>query len=286
MRLPSPARIPYHLALRWGWLRRRLYRRRLARVAARPLPASPELPAAYHAFSGTGDLAEQVASLRSFLRHAGTPSAIVVVGDGTHRPEHRAILQSIHPRVQVVPWTEFIRPGLPRPVLEYAAVHPLGKKLAVLMSLPTAGPLVFSDSDILYFPAAADLRQRLRGESRAPEFLVDSYPSVDPRLVRGEAEKHPPVNSGFALLHRPLDWSVAGERLAAAAGPARHFTEQTAFHLAMRASGGVPLPRTAYVFESDDQWSCFDRHLGPGVALRHYFTSLRYKMWLGVRRGD
>ena len=39
-------------------------------------------------------------------------------------------------------------------------------------------------------------------------------------------------------------------------GPAMPFTEQTLFHLAMRASGGTPLPREVYgdaVFNDSDQ---------------------------------
>ncbi len=273
-------KIGYHFALRWARLRRVVYTRRLSHVVARPMRAAPESGAAFYSFSGTRDLPEQVASLRSFLRHAASPRKIVVVGDGSHTAADREVLKALHPRLETRHWDEFIRKDLPATLMAYARGYPLGKKIAVLMSIPPEGSWLFSDSDILYFPGAGDIRRRLDETTNPPEFLEDCYPSLDERLVRSEAEKRPPVNSGFVLVHRPLDWNVALERLEGMAGEPGYFTEQTLFHLAVRQSGGRPLPGDRYVIQSDDQWVAQDRHTGPGVVLRHYFSSIRYKMWL------
>lgn len=273
-------KIGYHCALRWALWKRRRYTRRLPRIAGSPLLPAPDSDATFYSFSGTRDLPEQVASLRSFLRHAAVPRRMVVVGDGTHSDGDQSVLKSIHPRLEVVPWSAFVREDLPAPVRAYATNHPLGKKVAVLMSIPSQGPWVFSDSDILYFPPAGDIRRRLASPTEPPEFLEDCYPSLDDRLVRGENEKRPPVNSGFVVGHRPLDWGVALERLEGMSGEPGYFTEQTLFHLAVRRSGGLALPAGQYVLQSDDQWMATDRHTGPGVVLRHYFSSIRYKMWL------
>lgn len=278
-------KIGYHFALRWALWKRRTYARRLPDIAARALDAAPEVQATFYSFSGTRDLPEQVASLRSFLRCAATPRRIVVVGDGTHTEADRAILKSLHPRLETLAWDAFIRDDLPPRMVAYARAQPLGKKVAVLMSVPPTGPWIFSDSDILYFPAATDIRHRLAAEGGVPEFLEDCYPSLDDRLVRGDVEKRPPVNSGFGLVHRPLDWGEAVKRFEGMTGDCGYFTEQTLFHLAMRQSGGRPLPMDRYVIQSDDQWMARDRHTGPAVVLRHYFSSIRYKMWLKVPLG-
>jgi hypothetical protein len=100
----------------------------------------PEIAAALYFFSGTRDLPEQVSSMRSFLAHAGTPTRVVVVGDGTHGPADQAVLRSVHPRVRTLPWHEFVRSDLPARMSEYAREHPLGKKIAVLMSIPAGSP--------------------------------------------------------------------------------------------------------------------------------------------------
>jgi hypothetical protein len=275
-------KLGYHVALRWAHWRRRRYTRQLQRIAALPFGFAPECDATFYSFSGTRDLPEMVACLRSFVRFALAPRRIVVVGDGTHTDADRAILKALHPRLETVPWDRFIRDDLPPSLTAYAQAHPLGKKVAVLMSVPSAGPWIFSDSDILYFPAASDIRARIANGSEAPEFLEDCYPSLDDRLIRGEDEKRSPVNSGFALVRQPLDWTDAMARFREMAGEPGYFTEQTLFHLAMRRSGGRGLPKDRYVIQSDDQWSARDRHTGPAVVLRHYFSSIRYKMWLKV----
>lgn len=271
----------YSIAWRWAALRRRWYASRLAAIAREPVPSAGGLPATVYFFSGVRDLAEQVASLRSLLRHVGTPREVVVVGDGTHTEVERGVLSSVPCTLRVVPWDRFVRPDLAERVGRYAAVHPLGKKLAVLLSIPVDGTVVFSDSDILYFGGGAELRERLSGGDAAIEFLVDSYPSLDPNLVR-ESEKQPPVNSGFAILRRVPDWREALARLEGSESEPGHFTEQTVFHLAVRSTGGAALPRARYVFESDDQFRATDRYVGAETVLRHYFSSLRYKMWLRV----
>jgi hypothetical protein len=275
-------KLGYHFALRWAHWRRRRYTRQLQRIAAQPFRFAPESEATLYSFSGTRDLPEMVACLRSFLRFALAPRRIVVVGDGTHTDSDRAILSALYPRLETIAWDRFIRPDLPPPLTAYAQAHPLGKKVAVLMSVPTAGPWIFSDSDILYFPAASDVRTRLATGSEAPEFLEDCYPSLDDRLIRGEDEKRSPVNSGFAVVQQPLDWTDATARFQEMPGEPGYFTEQTLFHLAMRRSGGRGLPKDRYVIQSDDQWMGQDRHVNPSVVLRHYFSSIRYKMWLKV----
>ncbi|MGE3310679.1 MAG: hypothetical protein AB7O66_11975 [Limisphaerales bacterium] len=275
-------KIGYHFALRWALWKRLSYARRLAVVARAPQPLAPATDATLYAFSGTRDLPEQVASLKSFLRHAADPKRIVIVGDGTHTESDRAVLRSVHPRLETVPWDSFLGHAVPEVLLAYARAHPLGKKIAVLLSVPASGPWVFSDSDILFFPGAADLRERLAPGRNDVEYLEDCYPSLDGRLIRDEAEKEAPVNSGFVIVHRPLDWSEALERFAGMSGEPGYFTEQTLFHLTIRRSGGRALPKDRYVIQSDDQWIARDLHTGPDVALRHYFSSLRYKMWLKV----
>lgn len=279
-------KIGYHLALRWARWKRSAYQHRLPALVRSPAPRSPDSAAAFYSFSGHRDLPEQVACLRTFLRHAAHPRKMVVVGDGTHTETDQDLLRALHPRLETLPWDAFIRKDLPAKLMDYARSHPLGKKIAVLMSVQESGSWIFSDSDILYFASAGDIRRRLTEPTGTAEYLEDCYPSLDDRLVKGPGEKRAPVNSGFILVHRPLDWRLAMERFEAMEGESGYFTEQTLFHLAVQASGGKSLPMDRYVIQSDDQWVAADRHSGPGVVLRHYFSSIRYKMWMKVRARD
>jgi len=275
--------VPYRLAVVLARLRRRRYLANLDDILARPLPPSPQLACRLVAFSGEGDLPEQIASLRSFLVHAGQPEEVLVVSDGTHRPESVERLRRVHPAARVVNHAEYVRPGLPAPVTRYAQQHPLGKKLSVFLSLTVDKTTVYSDSDILYFPAAAELRQLLADAEPRPRYLLDCWPSLDARLLAGEQEKSQPINTGFLLLRQELAWDAALARLDKMPGEPGFFTEQTVAHLAVRASGGVPLPAERYVIRNEDQWRFRDFFAGRSVVLRHYISSLRHKMWLRVK---
>ena len=275
--------VPYHLALRLGRLRRRWYARDLARIVRRPLPQVPSLPVHFFGFSSHSDLPEQVACLRSFYAHAGVPKRVTIVSDGSHTSEDLALLAGLVAPPVVIPFGSFISPALPAAVMRYAAQSTLGKKLAVLLSIREEGPMLYSDSDILYFAGAADLRRQLAEGDSVGAYLPDCYPSFDARMLEGEEEKLNPVNAGFFFLNRPIDWTSALERFCALPGEAMHFSEQTTIHLGLRAAQARALPAERYVLANDDQWMWRDRHAGPQVALRHYISSFRHKFWLKVR---
>lgn len=275
--------VPYHLALRLGRLRRRWYQARLPQIVSRELPVRHELPVHFYGFSSHNDLPEQVASLRSLYAHAGVPRQITIVSDGSHTPEDLDLLSRLVFPPKVIPYNEFVSPDLPPAIMRYAAQHPLGKKIASLLSLPMDGPSLYSDSDILFFPGAEDLRQQLAVPGSAGAYLPDCYPSFDARLLKSDEEKLNPVNAGFFFLNRPIDWSEALARFCALPGEGMHFSEQTIIHLGLRAAGVRALPVEKYVLANDDQWLWRDLHTGPQVALRHYISSFRHKFWLKVQ---
>ncbi len=275
--------VPYRFA-RWQASRARArFVRRMRRGELRF--NGPGKPLSIHlvTFSGVRDLPEQMASLLTFFRFAGTPEQTTVVSDGTHQQEEKDILARLHSSVRVVHHEQFTRTASPK-VRAYADHHPLGKKLAVLAGIPVDGPTIYSDSDILFFPAAGELAGWLREGDGTPRYLLDCWPSLDERLLRGEAEKAAPLNSGFLVMHRKADWSEAMARLDAMSGEAGFFTEQTVVHLAFRSSGGKHLPQDLHVMQNDDQWGYADTHARRRIVLRHYIGSFRHKMWLQAGR--
>jgi hypothetical protein len=74
----------YHFAFRLGHGLRRLYRAILPVIVLfRPKP-SRSFPFEVFAYSNDEMLPEQVASIRSFLRHVGRPKSFTVVSDGSY----------------------------------------------------------------------------------------------------------------------------------------------------------------------------------------------------------
>jgi hypothetical protein len=249
-------------------------------VASRAADVPREVPCLAFAFSSRAHLPEQVASIRSFLRHAGRPRAYTVVSDGSHDERSRRLLRAIDPCVQVVDLGGVLRPDLPPAVHRHAAGDPMTAKLALELSLPGGQPVVYADADVLFGGAGGDLARLLERGGR-PWFLPDCEPYLDRRLLTAPEAELQPVNGGFFVLFGPLDWDEALSRLARLDTTVFH-TEQTLLHLAMHASGGRALDGARYVVDTDDMRAWATGHAHAALALRHYTTPVRHRLWSAV----
>lgn len=262
-----------------GLVVRRVYEALLPVLAPRPVRVPREVAWRAYAFSSQRDLPEQVASLRSFLRHVGRPAAFTVVSDGSHSAAARALLRRVDRCVEVTDWDAVVRPDLPEALAAFAATSAMGKKLAVELSLPVERPTLYLDADVLFFAGARDLAALARDGAPAGRYLPDHEPYLDDGLLDGPHERRDPLNAGFFALYRPLDWTVALERLARLPRTPTFHGEQTLLHLALHRSGGVPLDPARYVLSVEDLHAYRDRYAGPAIALRHYTTPVRHKLW-------
>jgi hypothetical protein len=270
----------FYLSRAHARLVRAAYRIALPAIVRRRVETAGAVEADVFTFCGQGQLPEQVASIRSFLRHVGEPASLTVISDGTLDEPSRSLLARLGPAVRVADVEDL--GAVPAAVAAYAVGHPLGRKLAAAVALPVRGPAIYMDSDVLFFRGGAELRQLTVGGRSW--YLQDEESAFDTRLLRDADEGRPPVNSGFFVLQAPLDWAPALERLERLTEPAGYHTEQTVVHLAMRGSGASPLPRERFVLRLDDVFSYRDSHAGDAIALRHYVRPVRYKFWLALSR--
>lgn len=274
----------YHLARAEGAAVRRVYAAALPMLARRRISPPRELTFEVHAYSGESALPEQIASIRSFLRHAGRPRKFTVVSDGSYSSRSAALLAAIDEVVNVVePNTDFPA-DVPHEMHHYLRAHPTGKQLALIMSLPRDAPALYVDSDVLLFEGARVLASMADDESAPALYLRDCHLSGDERLLRSSAEREEPVNTGVLYLSRSLDWSLGISRFLELTGEPTFFTNQTLTHLVMHANGARPLDPEKFVLQLDDQFIYADRHAGAGLALRHYVNPVRHKFWTELAR--
>lgn len=274
----------YHLARAEGSAARTIYRALLSSMARRRIADGAAVSCNVVAYSGESALPEQVASIRSFLKHVGRPRHFTVVSDGTLSERGRGILRSIDSVISISD-SPPLPNDLPAGLYPYLTTHPTGKQLALIMSLPVDNPTLYVDSDVLFFPGARDLIQ-LAEKGGAPAFyLADCRLSADEQLLRDAAEKARPVNTGVLLLFEKLDWALAIRRFMEMPGPPNYFTNQTMTHLAMHANGALPLDDRKYVLQLDDQFVYSDRYACCDLALRHYVNPVRHKFWTTIARG-
>ncbi|MFN2542851.1 MAG: hypothetical protein ABR514_11905 [Chthoniobacterales bacterium] len=277
MKLPN---FGYHFA-RWkGRTSRSIYRAAMPQIIKRPVKAPRPLDLSVFSYSNEQMLPEQVRSIRSFLRHVGRPKSFTVVSDGSHSEESIRFLRDVDSNVSVQLAGARLAADLPEKFRHYVTMYPMAKQLGLLMTLPANGPSLYVDADVLFFNGAADFIHYL-SQTNAPAFYLPDCQtsSADPRVLRTAPEELHPVNCGFLLFLKPLDWSIAIERFMELGGEPNFFTNQTLAHLALHANGARPFDPAKYIVQLDDQFVYQDRHAGPTVALRHYVNPVRHKFW-------
>src|SRR3954469_17630332 len=184
----------YHFARAEGRAVRALYRAFLGRFSE--IESTRSFPLEVFSYSGEAALPEQVASIRSFLRHVGQPPRFTVVSDGTYSDESRRVLKAIHPSVSVSDVRDWMPANLPNEIYPYLKGHPTGRQLALIMSLATNGPVLYLDSDILFFAGVNDLHTYVKANGVPAFYLADCRFSGDERLLRDHSEANDPVNTG------------------------------------------------------------------------------------------
>lgn len=276
--------LPYHLARLEGEVTRRFYRANLPLIVRRKVRVRGELPLEVVAYSGERTLPEQVASIRSFLGHAGRPTRFTVFSDGSYTIASIKLLEQIDSVIRVCDSLPALSPDLSEKIRSYLTTHPTGKQLRLIMSLPGKTPTLYTDSDVLFFPGANDLACLAQERSVKALYLADCQFAGDERLLRDAGEKNQPANTGFLLLFQKLDWSLGLERFLALKGEPNFFTNQTIAHLSMHANGARPFEPRKYVLQLDDQFIYRDKYASASLAMRHYVNPVRHKFWTSFAR--
>jgi hypothetical protein len=271
----------YHFARAKGRVVRAFYGPFLSRLSKIPKPRQ-SFPLEVFSYSGEAALPEQVASIRSFLRHVGRPIHFNVVSDGTYSPEARRVLKRLDPCVTVTDASEWLPKDLPDEIYPYLKTHPTGRQLALIMSLPKNAPVLYLDSDILFFEGASDLHAYAETRDAPAFYLADCRFSGDDRLLRNSSEAHDAVNTGFLMLFQKLDWSTSIQRFLELDGAPNFFTNQTMTHLTMHANEAVPFDPRKYILQLDDQFVYPDRYASSRIAMRHYVNPVRHKFWTSL----
>ena len=274
--------VPYHSARLEGKITRSFYRAALPLIVRKSLNVERELPFGVFSYSGENTLPEQVASIRSFLTHAGRPKQFTVVSDGSYTTTSIELLEKIDNCVRVQTTAPPLPSGLTEKVQSYLTNHFTGKQLSLIMTLPANGPTLYTDSDVLFFPEAMQLADLSRTQSVSALYLADYQFSGDERLIRDATERENAANMGFLLLFQKLDWSLGLKRLEMLTDTPNFFTTQTVTHLCLRANGAVALDPQKYILKLDDQFNYRDRYVGSSIAVRHYVNPVRHKFWAAI----
>ncbi len=285
MRRPASLSPAYVAAQFEGRAYRQAFRRLLPWVVSRPIRPPLEIACQVWSLSSERDVAEQVASIRSFLRYVGRPTNWNVVSDGSHTDDTRRLLHQVDPSVRVRNLADVL-PAKMHPEVQrmMSGREPhVGKKLALEVYLPVNGPTIYTDSDVLFLPGGDDLARRLANHDERPLYLTDIHPTLDPQLVGPLASVTHPVNAGFFVLFRQPVWPPLLDRLSSIS-EIGFIQEQSLIHMMLHEENGQPLDPSRYLLVIED-WSTYrHRRMRSDVVLRHYVSTVRHKMWCWLGR--
>lgn len=178
-------------------------------------------------------------------------------------------------------------------LVELAKAHPLGLKLAVIVSSARQGTMFFVDSDILWFSDPAKILEQFR-DVKGPVTGVENGRSYNERLIQQfcpEGLQSPGINTGCVYLQGELCEPALFQKLLAAAleEPKHNFNEQTIIALAVQKSGRK-FPAELCLVDFADA-NAF-RHRKPwlnGVYSRHYVNWMRHQFYrdaMTLRQSD
>ena len=156
-----------------------------------------------------------------------------------------------------------------------------------MSNLPDLEAVAYVDTDILFFEGAQHFRELLNNLGEKFYYQKDLLGCLDPSFLTKTELEAPPLNAGFVVQGRRLDWSVPIARLNTTLlqlTPLQTIgdlgiLEQSASHLAHYLAGSIPLGQK-YALEISDRFDRADRFSGANFVMRHYVRPVRHKMWL------
>jgi hypothetical protein len=277
-------KIGSHIALHQSRLYRFIYNASLPWIVKRKIDQKTITPLTVYSLSYEKGLPEQVASIRSFIKNVGVPNKFVVVSDGSYSERSKQLIRAIHPCVSVCDWFDFVRSDLPEYVRSFSALHPMGIKFSVLLSIPVDEvaneTAIYTDCDILFFPAATELSEIAASKEHCSYYLPDCEKSLDSRLLFTAEEGEQPINAGFIIFKQEIDWSIALHRLSELEGGITYYLEQTLVHLALHHNKASPLATNKFIMDTSDLFIYRDLFASDQIAIRHYVNTVRHKFWL------
>lgn len=242
-------------------------------------------------FSCYRDFYEQVLSILSFLRYAGTPVSWTIYSDGSHSVEQINLFESSFEFLEISiidlersNCNEFIKNqellSYSDYLYDFAKKSPYGKKLFFYLNHKIDCPTIFLDSDILFY-GKANFLESVIYENVDGWYLPDfEWGCLDSRYLVNHSKQMYQVNAGFFLLIRELETLKNGlEFLKSLDFQYEYFTEQSVFHVLFRSNGFMPFDSRFFVLNSGDQFDFSYKFKKEDIALRHYTGPVRHKMW-------
>lgn len=233
-------------------------------------------------FSSSRDLEEQMLSILSLIKWYGHPQKWTIYSDGSHTEEDKEILKLLGSFIVIKKWNDCldnINHDKKDFLFQYAKSAPLGKKLSAFISHSITCKTAFLDSDIVFYKNIKDTLD-LVNSSEFNWFTVEvEWGTLDTRYKIESPKELYQINSGFSIINKDFNWTQALDFISTLNNQFEYFSEQTAFHIAMKNQNSYPLDPRKFMLHSSDQFSIRTLQNNSSIAIRHFVSPVRHKMW-------
>ena len=273
--------------VRW-WERNRFYPIKSKIAKLPPLPVCQGARFAVVVLSTPSAMVEAAWTARSLLLHLPREAGLVVVVDGSPKPDAVSQMQSMFPGCSVIQTSALVAEIKERApfIVGLAEYHPMGRKLATILALQERYDVLFADNDVLAFKELPEILESIRnGVSRNLYLQEIGQVSGDAALFAPVHSLNLPyagtINVGFLLIRqRSLALPVAEKILSLSGRIATWFPDTMILSVLMELAGALPLPRSDYVISAARQF-WFEPDVNyAGIRLRHFTGPVRHLLYL------
>lgn len=227
--------------------------------------------------SGCGGFEDQVLSIYSFLYYAGRPYKWTVYSDGTYTAEQKQLLSINFDFVVVKDWNCFPEYKRSKSIGAYLQVCALAKKINIVIGHSFERRTIYLDSDIVFYSNISQYLQApvlTKGLWYASDVLslADSFLQLHPGALY-------PLNSGFLIFDHGFEKADVIDYMESLNGNFDYFSEQSSFAYAFIKQKAQVLDPRQFVNDTGDQFDFAMKYKANQIAMRHYTSPIRHKMW-------
>lgn len=230
-------------------------------------------------FSGKSSFEDQILSIYSFITYGGIPQKWTIYSDKTYTETQMDIFKEKFPFVLIKDWDTFNRLGDNAAFNDYYQQgYSMAKKLNVILGHPHNGQTIYVDSDILcYGNMGSYLNCGLL--SKGLWYTPDPMWGDVAGYFDTKRESIYPLNAGFLILNKEFNQDDVVEYFESLKGKFHYFSEQSSFEYAFRKQNANILDPRQFVIDTSDQFDLSTKYYPSDMAMRHYTTPVRHKIW-------
>ena len=227
--------------------------------------------------SGADAFEEQVLSIYSFLYYGGMPTRWTLYSDKTYTDEQKDFFTNEFKFLRVLDWDVYEFHKTDKYVGAYLDVCPMAKKLNILLGHSYTGPTLYLDSDIMIYKNIAYYFNSPLLKSGL-WYAADTIGDIN-LYFRQDRESLYALNAGFLLFNKEFDRTNVFKYMEGLQGKYDWFSEQSSIEYAFRMQGAQMLDPRQFIIDSDDQFDFGIKFRPDEIAMRHYTSPVRHKMF-------